>query len=239
MWTTVFAVLHLICLPMGIGALLMRAWATADTQSNRDLKRLFLWDNVYGVIALVWIGTGLYRAFGGTDKGSAYYLGNHVFWLKILLITALLVVELRPMILFVRWRIHSRRGAITVDDSLRQQLLRRHAIEFVLLIGIVVCASTMARGIGGVSAETIAHGGAIYRSECAHCHQLDGRGQSGRAAPDFVGNPVWLAKTNRVLLKSIAHGVPGTTMLGFEGQLSDADQREVLEYIRATFGRTQ
>lgn len=237
MWPAILAVLHLVCLPLGVAALFMRAWALSRLESGKDLKRLFFWDNSYGAVAFLWIATGLYRAFGGTEKGSSYYLGNHVFWLKVLLIVGLLVVELRPMILFVRWRLKAEPGEIALASAIRRQLLNHHWIEFSLLVGIVICASAMARGFGGVSAEAIARGEATYRSECAHCHQLDGRGQKGRTAPDFLDNPAWLAKSNRALLASISRGIPGTTMLGFEGRLSEADQRETLEYIRATFGK--
>jgi len=34
-------------------------------------------DNWYGVAAILWVVTGLLRAYGGLEKGSAYYLENH------------------------------------------------------------------------------------------------------------------------------------------------------------------
>ncbi len=123
--------------------------------------------------------------------------------------------------------------------SVRTQLLASRWLVGGLILGLVVCVGIMARGLGGVSEQTLARGAEVYVSECAHCHQLDGRGEGGRAAPDFVANPMWLAKSNPVLLASIAQGVPGTTMLGFDARLSTSEQRAVLAYIRARFGNTR
>src|SRR2546429_7101465 len=58
----------------------------------------------WGVAAVLWIGTGLARAFGGFEKGSFYYLHNHFFWAKMGLFAGILLLELRPMIGLIRWR---------------------------------------------------------------------------------------------------------------------------------------
>jgi putative membrane protein len=38
---------------------------------------------------VLWIGTGLVRAFGGYEKGAFYYLHNHLFWAKMGLLAAI------------------------------------------------------------------------------------------------------------------------------------------------------
>ena len=36
--------------------------------------------------ALLWICTGLWRLLAGTEKPTGYYLANHVFWIKMVLL---------------------------------------------------------------------------------------------------------------------------------------------------------
>ena len=52
------------------------------------LRRVFSADTWWGIAAVLWIGTGLVRAFGGYEKGAFYYLHNHLFWAKMGLLAA-------------------------------------------------------------------------------------------------------------------------------------------------------
>src|SRR5207245_2288328 len=72
------------------------------------LRRAFYADTWWGIAAVLWIGTGLARAFGGFEKGSVYYLHNHAFWAKLTLLAAILILDVGPMIGLIQWR---RRGA--------------------------------------------------------------------------------------------------------------------------------
>ncbi len=54
-------------------------------------------DNVWGLSALLWIGTGLARVFGGFEKGSAFYVANPMFQLKMGLLGAVMLLELCPI----------------------------------------------------------------------------------------------------------------------------------------------
>jgi putative membrane protein len=246
MLSTVVAAVHLLALVFGVAALLLRAKALNAAEDTQGAHRVLSWDNLYGLVALFWIGSGLYRAFGGLEKGTDYYLANHVFWLKLLLVVALFAVELPQMITFIRWRIRLGKK-LTLDLTNKAKLIRLHWIEFCLIPLIVVCATFMARGVGSVrktapptqpvaDSAAITRGAELYRSQCATCHQLDGRGFKGKLAADFIADKRRLAKPDEMLLKSIAMGVPGTAMIGFSGRLSEAQMRDVLAFIRASFG---
>jgi putative membrane protein len=244
MWSILLAVLHLACLPCALIALLQRSRSLSTAQSAPDLKTVFFWDNLYGLAALIWIATGVIRFLGGTDKATDYYLENHVFWLKMLLVLAVLALEAKPMVSLIRARISIKRAEAVDVVNLRETLLLRHYYQAGFIVVIVITASSMARGIGahgGVEGSAKgnlqARGLAIYSAECAHCHGMDGRGQGGQVAPDFVGDPTRLAKSNSALLRSIEEGIPGTTMLGFGDKLTSADRRAVLAYIRASYGK--
>src|SRR5207245_241389 len=74
------------------------------------LHRLCTADTVWGIAALLWLATGLARAFGGLEKGSAFYLASPLFWLKITLFATVALLEAWPMATFIRWRRALRRG---------------------------------------------------------------------------------------------------------------------------------
>jgi len=90
------AALHLLALGVGLGAVWARGRAFQAPLDVRGLRRVFYADTWWGVAALVWIGTGLVRAFGGYEKGSFYYLHNHAFWAKMGLLEPLRADQLRP-----------------------------------------------------------------------------------------------------------------------------------------------
>src|SRR5688500_1543073 len=68
------AAFHLLALGIGLGAVVTRAFALRSPFSASRLPSVFLADTLWGLAALLWFGTGLWRAFGGVEKGTAYYL---------------------------------------------------------------------------------------------------------------------------------------------------------------------
>ena len=82
------AAVHLLALGVGLGAVWARGRALQAPLDVPALRRVFYADTGWGIAALLWIGTGLVRAFGGYEKGAFYYLHNHVFWAKMGLLAA-------------------------------------------------------------------------------------------------------------------------------------------------------
>jgi putative membrane protein len=147
MFSHIIAIIHLVALPLGVAALFRRAGALAIAQDNAQLKRVFFWDNLYAVVALVWLGSGLLRAFAGLDKGTAYYLHNHAFWTKMFLLVLLLGAEFVPMKALLGFRKQVAQG-LPVSFAKRRALLMHHWIELWCIVGMVVMAVLMARGVG-------------------------------------------------------------------------------------------
>jgi putative membrane protein len=229
------AAAHLCALACGVAVLFQRASALREAEDERALPRVFFWDNLAGVVAIFWIGSGLWRALGGYDKGLDYYLSNWVFWLKMGLILVVMAVECVPMVTFIRWRVRLAKGQ-PVSLEHKRLFVRLHWVEFGGMVLAIVCASAMARGLGArASAEAGVVGARIYAQYCAACHQLDGRGLNGALAADFVTGRR-LAKPDEALLHSIAQGVPGSAMPPFAGVLSEAQRRAVLQHVRTRFG---
>ncbi len=104
-------------------------------------------DTFWGIAALLWISTGLLRAFGGFEKGSAYYLNSDAFALKMTLLVLILLLEVWPMVTLIRWRVQLRRSA-TINTNAARRLARISWVQLVLVVLMVFAAIALARGYG-------------------------------------------------------------------------------------------
>jgi putative membrane protein len=145
--SAVVSSLHLLALAIGLPAVFLRGRALKGQLDADGVRRLLAADNAWGVAAVLWIVTGLLRAFGGLEKGSEFYLRSPLFWIKMALFLTILALEVRPMITFIRWRIQLGRG-LPVDIAAARGLHTLNHIELALVVGMVFVASMMARGIG-------------------------------------------------------------------------------------------
>ena len=144
-----FAALHLLGLGVGLGAVWARARALRGPLDPVGLRRVFYADGWWGVAAAIWIGTGLVRVIGGLEKGMDYYLPNHVFWGKMALLLAILVLEVPPMVTLIRWRVLLARGEMP-DTRRAGGFARISYVQAILVLLMVLAATAMARGIGTV-----------------------------------------------------------------------------------------
>ena len=139
--------LHLIPLGIGLGAVWARARALAGALDTATLRRAFAADAWWGISAALWIGTGLWRLFAGTEKSTDYYLADHAFWMKMALLGAILALEVWPMVTLIRWRIATRRGG-SVGESAARRIATISYVQAVLVALMVGVAVAMARGYG-------------------------------------------------------------------------------------------
>ncbi len=147
MVSAVVASLHLLALAIGLPAVFLRGRALKRPLDVDGVRRLLAADNAWGVAAVLWIVTGLLRAFGGLEKGTEFYLRSPLFWIKMALFLGILVLEVRPMITFIRWRMQLRRE-LPVDTAAARGLYTLNHIQLALVVVMVFVASMMARGIG-------------------------------------------------------------------------------------------
>jgi len=141
------AAFHLLGLGVGLGAVWSRGRAFQAQLDVLGLRRVFYAGAWWRIAAIVWIGTGLVRAFGGFEKGSFYYLHNHVFWAKMGLLAAILALEVGPMIALIRWRVAVARGSVP-DTRAATRFARISFVQAVLVVLMVLAATAMARGYG-------------------------------------------------------------------------------------------
>ena len=141
------ASLHLLALGIGLGAVWARGRALRSSLDAGNLRQVFFADTFWGLAAVLWISTGVWRLLAGLEKGTGYYLQNHLFLTKMALLGLVLLLEIRPMITLIRWRMTVSRGE--APDTRAAPLLAR--ISFVqawLIVLMVFAAAAMARGMG-------------------------------------------------------------------------------------------
>lgn len=106
--------LHVLALGIGLGSVFMRGRYLRALRAGPDprlLARLFAADSLWGVAALLWLVTGLARAFGRVEKESGFYLRNGLFWVKMALFVATVALEIWPMTTFIRLAERAPQGA--------------------------------------------------------------------------------------------------------------------------------
>ncbi len=147
MISAVVSSLHLLALALGLPAVFLRGRALKGPLDAEGLRRLLAADGVWGLAAVLWIVTGLLRAFGGLEKGTEFYLRSPLFWTKMALFLIVLLLEVGPMVTFIRWRMQLGRGQ-TIDTSPARALYTLNHIELAIVVVMVFVASLMARGVG-------------------------------------------------------------------------------------------
>jgi putative membrane protein len=142
----IFATLHLLALGLGLGAVYARAKSLRGPLDDAGLSRVFLADAFWGLAGLLWLITGLARAFGGLEKGTAYYLSQGLFHAKLGLFVVVLVLEIWPMITLARWRYARRAGNLPDTSKARALAAISHAQAGIVVV-IVFLATAIARGL--------------------------------------------------------------------------------------------
>ena len=147
----ILAGLHLLALGLGLGAVLQRGSALRDVPEHGAVRRGFRTDAVWGLAAILWLGTGLWRLFGAMEKSSAYYGRNPLFHAKMGLFVLILALEIWPMITLIRWRRAHARGVapetFAAPATGRRMAIISH-VEALLVVIMIFVSVAMARGLG-------------------------------------------------------------------------------------------
>ncbi|MGI9077503.1 MAG: DUF2214 family protein [Gemmatimonadaceae bacterium] len=147
----ILAALHLTALGIGLGSVLARGTALREPPTRESLRRVFRADMLWGVAALLWLATGIWRLFGETEKAVSFYFSNHIFLAKMGLLVIVLALEVWPAMILVRWR-RAVGGGESPETVFSPNVARRIAtishIEATLVVLMVFLAVSMARGFG-------------------------------------------------------------------------------------------
>jgi putative membrane protein len=141
--------LHVLAVALALGSIFARGLRLRelrrDPSDSRARERLLRADNVWGISALLFLATGLARAFGRLEKTPDFYLRNGFFWVKMSLFALVLLLEILPMVTFLRWRLAGARGK-TSPPAKFSALIALNDAETALVFGIPFVAALMARG---------------------------------------------------------------------------------------------
>jgi uncharacterized membrane protein len=147
----VLAWLHLLALGIGLSGVWARARALRDSLRNpedpRAIRRALVADTWWGVAAVLWLATGLWRLLAGTEKSTSYYVANHVFLLKMALFLIIVALEIWPAMTLTQWR--RKKAEPDPRDVGRIEVISY--VQCALVILMVLAAVSMARGLGMTS----------------------------------------------------------------------------------------
>jgi putative membrane protein len=141
------AYLHFVAL-IGTASLLVAETVLCRPGIRGDtLHRLKFVDIGYFGFAIATLATGALRLFWGT-KGSAFYLGNPIFYVKLALFVVVGLLSILPTVRFIQWSKQARKR----DDFVPERtavagvgtFLR---FELIVLAAIPLLATLMARGV--------------------------------------------------------------------------------------------
>src|SRR5688572_3492242 len=110
MLAAIASALHIIGLALAFCCAFMRQRALRAPFDAARLPEVFLWDNLALGAVTVWIGSGLWRLFGGLDKPTEWYLHNPMFHLKLAIFALAWLLEAWPMVCFIKWRMQREKG---------------------------------------------------------------------------------------------------------------------------------
>jgi putative membrane protein len=141
------AAFHLLTLGIGLAAVWVRGRSLLAVLDRGGLVRVFRADAVWGVAAVLWIGTGLWRLLGGLEKPTDYYLHNVAFATKMAMLVVILLLEIQPMVTLMRWRRRVAAGSAP-DTRSAPWLAKISLVQAGIVVLMVFAATAMARGIG-------------------------------------------------------------------------------------------
>jgi len=140
----ILSAIHMLTLALGVAAIFARGRALSRPLDDAGWGRLLAADNAWGAAAVLWIASGVGRVFYG-GKEPSFYWRNGLFWVKLALFGIVFLLELRPMVTFIRVRrARSQRSALPRFPV--EAYRRINEIELALVIAIVFVAAFMARG---------------------------------------------------------------------------------------------
>ena len=143
------ASLHLLSFALGISSVLLRGAALGAPATSESLRRAFRADNLWGLAAVLLVGTGLWRYLGGIEKATEYYNGDGFFLTKMTLLGLIFALEVWPMITLLRWRRAIGHGKAPETVAIPRIAKRISSISFLqalVMVFMVLAATAMARG---------------------------------------------------------------------------------------------
>ena len=143
-----FAFIHHVAAFTLAGALIAELALFERNLNLGRARRIQHADLAYGISAGVLLAAGLLRVFY-FERGGAYYFHNMFFIAKLSLFIIVALLSIYPTALFVSWSKQLKTGIVPQPADAQVRRVRAVILwELLGIVGILLCASLMARGIG-------------------------------------------------------------------------------------------
>jgi uncharacterized membrane protein len=229
--------LHLLALAIGVGGVWSRARALRDSLREPEnpgaLRRALIGDAWWGVAAVLWIVTGVWRLFAATEKSTAYYLGNRAFLAKMGLLALVAALEIWPMTTLLRWRSH--KAEPNPRDAGRIEIISY--VQCVLVLAMVFFAISMARGYGVPRTAAVVHDSLTALGADSTTASMSRSDTVARSAVAPSGSDIASAEDLRMLTGEIAMPIAGIDPANLHSSFNDmrdgARRHEALDIMAA------
>ena len=146
--SAVVAYVHDLSFMVCFGALVMERQLIQPNPDRQRATRMVITDVVYGLAALLLLGSGVLRVlyFG---QGAGFYTHNPLFWTKVGMFLSVGALSLYPTVTYILWVVPLRKGELPqVGEALSVRLAWILNVELVGFASIPLLATLMARGVG-------------------------------------------------------------------------------------------
>lgn len=144
----VMAFLHHVAAFTLVGALMAELALFGAALDVRQARRVQRVDAAYGMSAGVLLVVGLLRVLY-FEKETSYYFHNVFFLAKMALFLLVALLSLYPTLLFLSWNKQLQAGGLPrLEEAQVRRVRTVMLVELAGVVGILLCASLMAREIG-------------------------------------------------------------------------------------------
>lgn len=140
------AVLHHVLAFVMFGCILFQHLVFERRMGAVLARKLRIVDVVYGTAAVFLLLVGLARAFV-LEKTPDYYLSNGFFHMKLTFFIVAALISLYPTVQYLRSR-NAGGEVFDFGETVAKRIRWIHRIQIVLILGVIVCAALIARGVG-------------------------------------------------------------------------------------------
>jgi putative membrane protein len=146
--SALMAFLHHVAAFTVVGALIAEVVLFKPPLTAAQARKIQRADQIFGASATALLIIGLLRV-NYFEKGAQYYFSNDFFLTKFSLFILAALISIYPTVLFISWNKALKQGevpALTPQAATRARMCMM--LELTAILGILLCAPFMARGIG-------------------------------------------------------------------------------------------
>jgi len=142
------AFIHFLAFFVLTTTLVLQLGLLTDSISVATARRIQRADRIAGIAAILVLIFGFLRVYY-FEKGADYYFDNTFFLIKLALFIAAALISIYPTVSYARWSPELKQEI--APEIPAATLLRIRKIihyELIAILGILLCASLMAKGFG-------------------------------------------------------------------------------------------